>query len=72
MGNKTVVTHKRTKNGTTVCGINLFDVKKSNATFKGVTCKRCLRVKNKKVVKGRTKTKAVASSARAYAAGAVQ
>lgn len=52
-----VVTHKRTKNGRTVCGIDLFDVKKSNATFKGVTCKRCLRVKNKKVIKGRTKVK---------------
>jgi hypothetical protein len=52
MGNAIkVVTHKRNKNGKTVCGLDLFEVKKTNATFKGVTCGRCLRVKNKRVVK---------------------
>ena len=62
MGKTTkVVTHKRTKNGKTVCGIDLFDVKKSNATYRGVTCGRCLRVKNKRVVKSSKKVKATAS-----------
>lgn len=51
---KKIVTHKRVGNKT-VCGISVFDVKKSNATFKGVDCGRCLKVKNKKVIKGRTK-----------------
>lgn len=60
MGKKAIVTHKRTKFNTTVCGISIFDVKKTNATFKGVTCGRCLRVKNKRVVKGRTKAKTTA------------
>ncbi len=51
-----VVTHKRLNNGRTACGIDLFDVRKSNATYRGVTCKRCLRVKNKRVVKTKRKT----------------
>jgi predicted PP-loop superfamily ATPase len=67
------VTHKRTKDGKTACGISLFDVKKSNATFRGVTCGRCLRVKNKRVVKTVRRTKAkikvTASSAQAYTGG---
>ena len=69
------VTHKRTKDGKTACGISLFDVKKSNATFRGVTCGRCLRVKNKRVVKTtkrarKSRDKVGTEAAQAYKAGA--
>ena len=68
------VTHKRTKDGMAVCGISLFGVKKSNATFRGVTCKRCLRVKNKKVVKTVRKVKAriTPSARREFPSGKLQ
>lgn len=54
MGNTTkkrVVTHHSTTTigviPVTSCGIDLFDVAKSNKTWRGVTCKSCLAVKAK-------------------------
>ncbi len=51
MGKTNTVTHKRVKPVAgnlatkTACGISLFDVKKSNPTYRGVTCLRCLGVR---------------------------
>jgi hypothetical protein len=60
------VVHKYNAGGRTVCGVNSFGAT-CNKTFKGVTCGRCLRVKNKKVTK-KTKVKLtrVRSASAAY------
>lgn len=59
-----VVIHKAVKGTSfTVCGRKVYPgTTKTHVTFKGVTCGLCLRVKNKKVVKGLRKVKTRAST----------
>ena len=67
---KVVVVH-RTDGGGTVCGRNVHLVARSNKTWKGVTCKRCL--KSKPVKKTAVKTQMVrVSTAGEFPSGKLQ
>jgi hypothetical protein len=74
LGNtKKAVIHRTGSRGifNTACGIDVYGVLKSNKTWRGVTCKRCLSVKAKqdrvKASRTKTKTKKAATPLRSVA-----